>query len=44
MARLEPREIQLLRQLVTAPQATLALQARGVLIDLALGRGEEREA
>jgi hypothetical protein len=44
MARLEPREIKLLRLLVTAPQATLALQARGVLIDLALGRYEEREA
>jgi len=44
MARLEPREIQQLRLLVTAPQALLALQARGVLIDLALGRGEEREA
>jgi hypothetical protein len=44
MARLEPREIQQLRLLVTAPQALLAMQARGVLIDLALGRGEEREA
>jgi hypothetical protein len=43
MARLEPREIKQLRLLVTAPQALLALQARGVLIDLALGRGEERE-
>jgi hypothetical protein len=44
MARLEPREIKQLRLLVTAPQALLALQARGVLIDLALGRAEEREA
>jgi hypothetical protein len=44
MARLEPREIKQLRLLVTAPQALLALQARGVLIDLALGRAEDREA
>jgi hypothetical protein len=43
MARLEPREFHQLRLLVTAPQALLAMQARGVLIDLALGRGEKRE-
>jgi hypothetical protein len=39
--RLEPREIALLRGVLTAPQAALAFKAREAVKDIVLGREEE---